>query len=581
MALRRYGNPQPKKRQAQTLAPQPARDMPRVERPIARMDPSARVSMLSGGRNKPGRGEYSGPGGGQGQGFDALMAQYTSANARGQGDAFLRQHQRFSDRIGVGGGIGQGWGAGPPQRPGGNPFGSPPPGGGERTGGPRPGYQDGGWRPGGGGGQRGFQPPPGGGERVVGPGNPNQPPPVYVPPPQPPQPPPVYVPPPLPPQNGGGTPPPTINDFANVNDFANGAVSFFGSPEAAAAYFAANGMRAETGWLEAGLTIMGVPLNYTDPSGTTWNNTSENQTFGSGDPTSYVNYNGAPTQPPPTQQYGAMAPQPPVQGRGELPPGDLRGQLPGMMNGPRAPMTANPTVPPAQNQARPGTMPTSGPGGAPSAPSFVAQARQSADQALASVGIAPRIVGPTAKPDPEDDALGLPLSPEFEAARRALEDNLAAELAAIGVARAEIPALVELVTQRLATDQAEVERRTNEAANARGVYNSTIRTDDLGDVRAGFDRNRQDFAFDVARMFGELSQRESGARGDYNRSLSELLLALAQDQATDDRTVVPREADADDPIEDEPATGKTRATKPRVPKERTKAKKKRARRGGK
>lgn len=140
-----------------------------------------------------------------------------------------------------------------------------------------------------------------------------------------------------------------------------------------------------------------------------------------------------------------------------------------------------------------------------------------------------------------DEAIGgLPLSPEFEAQRRALEDQLAQELTAIGVARDQIPAYIRLITERLSTEQAEGERQTNEGAEARGIYDSTIRTTDLGRVRTGFDRSRQDLASDTARQYSDLAARQSGALTGYQGGIAELLLALAQQQAQDPNAPTPR-----------------------------------------
>jgi hypothetical protein len=126
----------------------------------------------------------------------------------------------------------------------------------------------------------------------------------------------------------------------------------------------------------------------------------------------------------------------------------------------------------------------------------------------------------------------------FEQARRALDDSLSAELAQLGVEEAQIPSWVNLVTARLATDQRETERRANEAANARGLYGSTIRTDTLGGIGQTFGRSREDLATEAAGMFTDIARRRSGAHAGYGQRLAELLLALASEQAKNPRTPV-------------------------------------------
>lgn len=121
----------------------------------------------------------------------------------------------------------------------------------------------------------------------------------------------------------------------------------------------------------------------------------------------------------------------------------------------------------------------------------------------------------------------LPLDPAFEAGRRALDDQLSATLAGLGASRQEIQATLALVMARLEQDRAEALSQTNEAANARGIYNSGIRFEDLGDVYSDFQRQQQDLAADAGRQARELAMAESGARADYGRGISELLADLA------------------------------------------------------
>jgi hypothetical protein len=127
----------------------------------------------------------------------------------------------------------------------------------------------------------------------------------------------------------------------------------------------------------------------------------------------------------------------------------------------------------------------------------------------------------------------LPLSPQFEASRRAASDQLSATLAQIGVAREEIPAMVNMITARMGTDQAFDTNMLNEAMNGRGLYDSGIRAQDTQQLNQGYDRQRQDMAFDVARQYRDLATQESQARLSYEQQLAEMLLELAQETIGD------------------------------------------------
>lgn len=140
---------------------------------------------------------------------------------------------------------------------------------------------------------------------------------------------------------------------------------------------------------------------------------------------------------------------------------------------------------------------------------------------------------PNPAPSGNSAASTLTLSPAAEAARRGLEDELAATLASIGVARDQIPATLNLITTRLLNDQSEDLRNTDEAANARGIYDSGIRSTDRGRVTSGYDRKRADIAADAARQLSELAAAESGALAGFNRSWADILLDLAAAAAED------------------------------------------------
>lgn len=134
---------------------------------------------------------------------------------------------------------------------------------------------------------------------------------------------------------------------------------------------------------------------------------------------------------------------------------------------------------------------------------------------------------------------GLPMSPEFEAAHRALDDALAQQLMAIGVQRDQIPAMLAQMNARMNTDQGFDLKATDEADNARGLYNSGIRQQDRGEVNLGYDRQRQDVAQSTGQQYSQLASQESQAQSDYQKQLSDLMIQLAKQQASNPNLATP------------------------------------------
>lgn len=183
---------------------------------------------------------------------------------------------------------------------------------------------------------------------------------------------------------------------------------------------------------------------------------------------------------------------------------------------------------------------------------------------LAAAGVDPRGRGRSDAPAPAE--LGLPLSPEFEAGRRALEDELSGTLASIATSREELMSMVELVKARLATDLADEKRMIDEQMNARGIFDSGVRTRDTNRAQFQSDRTLVDVGLDAAGKLNQLAASESGARSSYLKGLAELLMNAARNSATDENAPTPR------PEDEEP-------DKPKKPKK--KKRKKRGGRGGK
>lgn len=169
------------------------------------------------------------------------------------------------------------------------------------------------------------------------------------------------------------------------------------------------------------------------------------------------------------------------------------------------------------------------------------------DNALAAAGVTP-----SGQPNNPPPTLGLPNSPEFMEGMRHLEDQLSATLMQIGIQRDEIPKMVELVKQRMATDQGLEYSQIDENANARGIYNSGIRRQDQERSDIPRQRQWQDFMFDINSRYGDLAQQEAQAKSDYWRARDEGLLDLAGNYADDmPSSIYQGNGGYDTPYEDE------------------------------
>jgi hypothetical protein len=134
----------------------------------------------------------------------------------------------------------------------------------------------------------------------------------------------------------------------------------------------------------------------------------------------------------------------------------------------------------------------------------------------------------------------LPLDPIYEAAQRALWDQLQAALMGVQTARPELMGQNELLMQRLGTNQGIDTRQLNASLAGHGIFNSGIRTVQTDRLGTQYDRQRQDATFDLAHALSGLSQQAGGARMDYTRGLQEAQLDLARRQAADPYAVLPK-----------------------------------------
>ena len=122
----------------------------------------------------------------------------------------------------------------------------------------------------------------------------------------------------------------------------------------------------------------------------------------------------------------------------------------------------------------------------------------------------------------------LPMTPQAEAGQRSLEDNLAAQLAQIGVARDQIPAYLALMSGRAGTDQTYATQGFNSAMADRGIYDSGV-TPYLKqrDIGIPYGRQAQDLGLSAAGQYSDLAAQQGQAYLGYDQGLTNLLLQRA------------------------------------------------------
>lgn len=152
------------------------------------------------------------------------------------------------------------------------------------------------------------------------------------------------------------------------------------------------------------------------------------------------------------------------------------------------------------------------------------QIRQRREQVLDQAGV-------NKKETPRE--LGLPVSPQFEAGRRAIQDELTAKLANYGVQEEELQRTLSLLQARMEADEMRDLSSVDEAMQERGRFHSGYRRQQRGRTALDYGRRRQDTAADAARALRELATGRSGAQSDYMKQLAELLAATAQQTASD------------------------------------------------
>lgn len=126
----------------------------------------------------------------------------------------------------------------------------------------------------------------------------------------------------------------------------------------------------------------------------------------------------------------------------------------------------------------------------------------------------------------------LPMTPEYEAQRRSIEDQYAASLADLVQQRSLIPGMINMFGAREGTDIANETNLFNENMIGRGIYNSGIRPQEEARlITTPHGRAQQDFQLQIEDLYNQLAQAEAGAGLGYNQALTEALLGRGQQLA--------------------------------------------------
>lgn len=141
---------------------------------------------------------------------------------------------------------------------------------------------------------------------------------------------------------------------------------------------------------------------------------------------------------------------------------------------------------------------------------------------------------------PPPGPASLPLSSAYEAGRRGLEDQYAGGLAGINFQRGQIQPMMNLSLSRLGTNETEDRNHTLANLGSRNIAGPGVGQQVINDVASSYDRQRQDMSLEAARAYQQLAQQEADLGLGYNQGLTELLLQLAKDQATNPSLAAPR-----------------------------------------
>jgi len=150
------------------------------------------------------------------------------------------------------------------------------------------------------------------------------------------------------------------------------------------------------------------------------------------------------------------------------------------------------------------------------------------------------IPGPTPLP-PNAPQNFLPMTPEFEAARRAAEDQRSAQLSDIYAQMGLIAPQAAVANARMGTDyQYGVDALSEQMANRGLVGSGPAQYLRQRDIDVPFGRAQQDMAFQIAQQYGGLGSAEAQVGLGYNQSMMEALLDMAAQQAAEQPLSLPQ-----------------------------------------
>lgn len=185
---------------------------------------------------------------------------------------------------------------------------------------------------------------------------------------------------------------------------------------------------------------------------------------------------------------------------------------------------------------RDGRMPNSGMKAKNTSPKFnngrAAGRRRNANQ-LASMGTPASLGNYSNFPAPQKPAANfLPMTPQFEAGRRGLDDEYKAGQTSILNQQAMIGPMYQQQLARLGTNQGYDQDRFMEQMAERGIVGSGVQQQlNTRDILIPYGRERSDLATAASGAYGQAAEALSGLGLQYNQGLAELLLNRAADAA--------------------------------------------------
>lgn len=129
---------------------------------------------------------------------------------------------------------------------------------------------------------------------------------------------------------------------------------------------------------------------------------------------------------------------------------------------------------------------------------------------------------------PPDHANPIEMNPFYVQGLAALDAQLDAELTSLGVEQADVLAINNLINARLGIEHQEGLRQVDESSNARGLYNSGIRTRDRGYTDLSFSQRFEDLGIDTGSKLRDIAHRRGQAESAKKMGVADLALRVAE-----------------------------------------------------